>query len=167
MQDFNLVADWLFKVVACAIAFSVAFVLGVVYGVPSSDTVEVEVSKPVPAVVVKAEEFPNLNMRLRYPSAYESFQAGFLPDFRGAFHAKSGRWPSFGLSGEACHVSFDVLINHHFGSFSKDKLEEVMKNEDSEEWLKLAEVSPELESKIERALLPIMVRRMANKTLYE
>lgn len=158
--------------VSSAIVFSIAFVLGVVYGVPSTE-VEVSkpvpaVSKPVPAVVVKAvEEFPNLNMRLRYPSAYESFQAGFLPDFREAFHAKSGRWPSFGLSGEACHVSFDVMVNHNFGSFSKEKLEEVMHNEESEEWLKLAEVSPELESKIERALLPVMVRRMANKTLYE
>ena len=166
MQDFNLVADWLFKVVSSAVVFSIAFVLGVVYGVPSAP-VEVEVSKPVPAVVKAVEEFPNLNMRLRYPSAYESFEKGFLPAFRESFHAKSGRWPSFGLGGEAGHVCFDVFISHHFGSFSKEKLNEVMANLTHEEWVKIAEVSPELQRKLERALLPMIVRREANKTLYE
>lgn len=172
MQDFNLIADWLFKVVTCAIAFSVAFVLGVVYGVPSVEVAVV--SKPVPAVVSKpapaavvAEEFPNLNMRLRYPRNYSSFEEGFSPEFREAFHAKCGKFPSKGTVGEACHVGFDVMVNHHFGSFSKEKLNEVMKDDTHEEWVGFAQVSPGLQSKLERALAPVMMRRMANKTLYE
>ena len=161
MQDLTLVLDWLFKVVACAIAFSVALVLGAFYGIPETE------AQPAPAAAVAKEEFPNLNMRLRYPKAYSSFEEGFSPEFREAFHAKCGKFPSKGTVGEACHVSFDVMINHHFGSFSKEKLDKVMADETHEEWVKFAEVSPELQRKLERALVPVMTRRMVNKTFYE
>lgn len=163
MQDLTLVLDWLFKVVACAIAFSVALVLGAFYGIPDTESQ----AQPAPAAVVAKEEFPNLNMRLRYPKAYSSFEEGFSPEFREAFHAKCGKFPSKGTVGEACHVSFDVMINHHFGSFSKEKLNEVMKDDTHEEWVKFAQVTPELQSKLERALAPVMMRRMVNKTFYE
>ena len=167
MQDLTLVLDcldWLFKVVACAITFSVALVLGAFYGIPDGESQ----AQPTPAAaVVKAEEFPNLNMRLRYPKAYSSFEEGFIPEFREAFHAKCGKFPSKGTGGEACHVSFDVMVNHHFGSFSKEKLNEVMKDDTHEEWVKFAQVTPELQSKLERALAPVMMRRMINKTFYE
>ena len=163
MQDFNLVADWLFKVVACAIAFSVALVLGAFYGIPDTESQ----AQPTPVVAVAKEEFPNLNMRLRYPKAYSSFEEGFIPEFREAFHAKCGKFPSKGTGGEACHVSFDVMVNHHFGSFSKEKLDKVMRDQTHEEWVGFAQVSPGLQSKLERALTPVMTRRMVNKTFYE
>ena len=161
MQD---LFDWTFRLVACAFTFSLALILGVLYTIPEGESQ----AQPAPAaVVVKAEDFPNLNMRLRYPQAYSSFEEGFSPEFREAFHAKCGKFPSKGTVGEACHVSFDVMVNHHFGSFSKEKLDKVMRDDTHEEWVKFAQVSLELQSKLERALAPVMMRRMINKTFYE
>ena len=159
MQD---LFDWAFRLVACAFTFSLALILGVLYTIPEGASQ----AQPAPAAVA-AVEFPNLNMRLWYPRAYESFEKGFAPEFRKAFHDKCGKFPSKGTVGEACHVSFDVMINHHFGSFSKEKLNEVMKDETHEEWVGFAQVSPGLQSKLERALTPVMTRRMVNKTFYE
>jgi len=156
--------DWTFKLVACVFAFSLALNLGVLHGLPEGSSQAQPA--PVTAVVAK-EEFPNLNMRLRYPDRYSAFEEGFAPEFRKSFHAQCGKFPSKGTVGEACHVSFDVMINHNFGSFSKEKLNEVMKDDTHEEWVKFAQVTPELQSKLERALAPVMMRRMVNKTFYE
>ena len=161
MQD---LFDWTFKLTACAFTFSLAIILGVLHGLPESSQAQQQV-KPAPAVA--KEEFPNLNMRLRYPAGYAAFEEGFAPEFRNSFHAQCGKFPSKGTVGEACHVSFDVMVNHHFGSLSKDRLDEIMKDETHEEWVKFAQVTPELQSKLERALAPVMMRRMINKTFYE
>jgi hypothetical protein len=157
--------DWTFRLVACAFTFSLSLILGVLYTIPEGASQ----AQPAPAsaTVAKAEEFPNLNMRLRYPAGYAAFEEGFSPEFRKSFHTQCGKFPSKGTVGEACHVSFDVMVNHHFGSLSKDKLDEIMKDETHEEWVKFAQVTPELQSKLERALAPVMMRRMVNKTFYE
>lgn len=162
MQDLTLVLDWLFKVVACAIAFSVALVLGAFYGIPETE------AQPAPAAVVVAkEEFPNLNMRLRYPDRYAEYRLGFLPEFRESFRQSCGKAPSAKMADEACHITFDVMVNHHFKSFSKEKLNEVMADSTHEEWVGFAILDKKLQSKIEAALMPMILRRMENKTLYE
>lgn len=160
MQDFNLVADWLFKVVACATTFSLALVLGVLYSTPEA------ASQPQQQPAVEGELFPNLNMRLRYPDRYAEYRSGFLPEFRESF-CQSGKSPSAKMTEEACHITFDVMINHHFGSFSKKKLDEVMADSTHEEWVGFAMLDKKLQRKIESALMPMILRRMENKTLYE
>ena len=157
-----MVLDWLFKVVACAIAFSVALVLGAFYGIPETE------AQPVPAAAVAAkQEFPNLNMRLRYPDRYAEYRSGFLPEFQASFRQSCGKAPSAKMTEEACHITFDVMVNHHFGSFSKEKLNEVMADGAHEEWVGFAMLDEKLQSKIESALMPMIIRRMENKTLYE
>lgn len=164
MEDLTLVLDWLFKVVACAIAFSMALVLGAFYGIPDAEPQ----AQPAPAaVVVKADEFPNLNMRLRYPDRYAEYRAGFLPEFRESFRQSCGKAPSAKMADEACHITFDVMVSYHFGSFSKEKLNEVMADSTHEEWVGFAMLDKTLQRVIEAALMPMILRRMENKTLYE
>jgi len=163
VQDLTLVLDWLFKVVACAIAFSVALVLGAFYGIPDTESQ----AQPAPAAVVAKKEFPNLNMRLRYPDRYAEYRLGFLPEFKESFRQSCGKAPSAKMAEEACHITFDVMVNYHFGSFSKEKLNEVMADSTHEEWVGFAMLDKELQRKIESALMPMILRRMENKTLYE
>jgi len=156
--------DWAFRLVACAFTFSLALILGVLYTIPEGASQ----AQPAPAAaVVKAEEFPNLNMRLRYPDRYAEYRFGFLPEFRESFQQSCGKAPSAKMADEACHITFDVMVGHHFGGFSKKKLDEVMADNTHEEWVNFARMDKKLQSKIESALMPMILRRMENKTLYE
>ena len=159
MQD---LFDWTFRLVACAFTFSLALILGVLYTIPEG------ASQAQPALAaVAAVEFPNLNMRLKYPDRYAEYRSGFLPEFRESFCHSCGRAPSAKMTEEACHITFDVMVNHHFGSFSKKKLDEVMAESTHEEWVGFAMLDKTLQRKIESALMPMILRRMENKTLYE
>ena len=50
---------------------------------------------------------------------------------------------------------------------SKKKLDEVMADGTHEEWVGFAMLDKKLQRKIESALMPMILRRMENKTLYE
>lgn len=104
---------------------------------------------------------------LRYPRAYGEFREGFLPEFYESFRINCGKEASSAAAEDACAITFNVMVEHHFGAFSKEKVTEIMKDSTHEEWVGFAAVPPDLKAKIERALVPMIVTRVGNKTIYK
>ncbi len=158
------ILDWAFGAVVVVILFSFGVVLGVIPE-PYQDQ-----APAVPAVVLRSvvpTAEGGLKPSTMYPERYKEFEEGFIPEFKESFRISCGKDASSAMAEEACRVSFDVMVNRHFGGFSKQKLSEIMADDTHEEWVGFTIMTPALKRELESALMPIVIRRMTNRTLYE
>ena len=160
MQD---LFDWTFRLVACAFTFSLALILGVLYTIPEGASQ----AQPAPAAaVVKAPAAP-ANYALGYPKAYTEFRKGFMPEFHESFRTSCGKDASSATAEDACSITFNVMAEYNFGAFPKNKVDQIMRDPTHEEWVGFSMLPPDLKVKIERALMPMIVTRVGNKTIYK
>lgn len=143
------------------VAVLVAAVLGVLPEPPQFVGSQAAAKTPAPKAPAKVD------YALRYPRAYGEFREGFLPEFYESFRINCGKEASSAAAEDACAITFNVMVEHHFGAFSKEKVTEIMKDSTHEEWVGFAAVPPDLKAKIERALVPMIVTRVGNKTIYK
>ncbi len=153
--------DCLFGAVVVVVMFSFGVVLGVI-----PEPYQGQPSTAAPARALAAVT-PKASVSMQYPEVFKDFREGFIPEFQESFRMSCGKLASSSMAEEACRTSFDVMVDHHFGEFSKEKLDAVMRDQTHEEWVGFTITTPALKRKLEAALMPIIIRRMANKTLYE